>query len=33
LSGDTATWHTNKGGGGGFTENGALTTSSTSPSD
>ena len=24
LSGDTATWHTNKGTGGGFTENGAL---------
>ena len=26
LSGDTADWHTNKGTGGGFTENGALTT-------
>jgi len=25
LSGDTATWHTNKGTGGGFTEGGALT--------
>lgn len=25
LSGDTAAWHTNKGSGGGFTENGALT--------
>ncbi len=25
LSGDTANWHTNKGTGGGFTENGALT--------
>lgn len=33
LSGDTATWHTNKGTGGGFTENGTLTTASTSPSD
>jgi len=33
LSGDTATWHTNKGTGGGFTENGALTTAATSPSD
>lgn len=31
LSGDTADWHTNKGTGGGFTENGALTTSTTSP--
>lgn len=31
--GDTATWHTNQGTGGGFTENGALTTSSTGPSD
>lgn len=26
-------WHTNQGGGGGFTENGALTNASTSPSD
>jgi hypothetical protein len=25
LSGPTATWHTNRGAGGGFTENGALT--------
>ena len=33
LSGDTDDWHTNKGSGGGFTENGALTTASTSPSD
>lgn len=33
LSGATANWHTNKGTGGGFTENGALTTASTSPSD
>lgn len=33
LSGDTSTWHTNKGTGGGFTENGALVTASTSPSD
>lgn len=33
LSGATATWHTNKGTGGGFTENGTLTTASTSPSD
>jgi hypothetical protein len=32
-SGDTSTWHTNLGGGGGMTENGALTTASTSPSD
>lgn len=32
-SGATASWHTNKGTGGGFTENGALTTASTSPSD
>jgi len=28
LSGDTSTWHQNKGKGGGFTENGALTISS-----
>jgi len=33
LSGDTGTWHTNKGSGGGFTENGEITTASTSPSD
>ena len=32
-SGAVASWHTNKGTGGGFTENGALTASSTSPSD
>lgn len=32
-SGDTDVWHTNLGTGGGFTENGALTTASTSPSD
>lgn len=33
LSGPTVNWHTNKGGGGGFTENGALTDGSSSPSD
>ena len=33
LSGPTDTWHLNKGSGGGFTENGALTDSTTSPSD
>lgn len=33
FSGATAAWHTNKGGGGGFTENGALTDAATSPSD
>jgi hypothetical protein len=33
LTGPTADWHTNKGSGGGFTENGALATASTSPSD
>jgi hypothetical protein len=33
LSGATATWHTNKGGGGGFTESGALTDAADSPSD
>lgn len=32
-SGDTSTWHTNLGSGGGLTENGALTTASTSPSN
>lgn len=31
LSGDTANWHNNKGTGGGFTENGTLTTASTTP--
>lgn len=31
LSGDTASWHTNKGTGGGFTENGALTDATTTP--
>ena len=31
LSGDTDDWHTNKGTGGGFTENGALTTATTTP--
>ena len=33
LSGDTVSWHTNKGTGGGFTEVGALTDAATSPSD
>ena len=33
LSGALASWETNKGTGGGFTENGALTQSATSPSD
>lgn len=33
LSGPTADWHTNKGTGGGFTENGALTDAASSPSD
>ena len=33
LSGATAGWETNLGTGGGFTENGALSTSATSPSD
>lgn len=33
FSGATATWHTNDGTGGGFTENGALTDGSSSPSD
>lgn len=32
LHGPTATWETNKGSGGGFTENGALTDSSSGPS-
>lgn len=31
LSGDTDNWHTNKGTGGGFTENGALTDAITKP--
>src|SRR3546814_17811034 len=31
LSGATADWHTNKGAGGGFTENGALTDAATDP--
>lgn len=31
LSGDVATWHTNKGDGGGFTESGALTDGGTYP--
>lgn len=33
LSGDTATWHTNDGTGGGFTENGALTDALTDPGE
>ena len=33
LSGDTSSWHTNKGSGGGFTENGALADGTDSPSD
>ena len=33
LSGATSSWHTNKGTGGGFTENGDLTDSTSSPSD
>jgi hypothetical protein len=33
FSGPTVDWHTNKGSGGGFTENGALTDATTSPSD
>jgi len=33
LSGDTATWHSNQGTGGGFTENGGLTDGTTNPSD
>ncbi len=31
LSGDTADWHTNKGSGDGFTENGTLTGAATTP--
>jgi len=33
FSGATASWHANKGSGGGFTEVGALTDASSSPSD
>ena len=33
LSGDTATWHTNDGTGGGFTENGALTDALADPGE
>lgn len=33
LSGDTANWHVNKGTGGGFTENGAITYSSSTPAN
>ena len=33
FSGDTSSWHTNKGSGGGMTEVGALTDAATSPSD
>ena len=33
LSGATASWHTNKGTGGGFTENGALTDAITDPGE
>jgi len=33
FSGATVAWHTNKGSGGGFTENGALTDGFDSPSD
>ena len=33
LNGNTDKWHTNKGTGGGFTENGALTKATRSPSD
>lgn len=33
FSGDTDAWHTNKGDGGGFTENGALADAASSPSD
>ncbi len=32
-SGDTDAWHTNKGSGGGFVENGALTDATSSPND
>jgi hypothetical protein len=33
FSGPTSDWHTNKGSGGGFTENGAITDSTSSPGD
>lgn len=33
MTGSTDTWHTNKGSGGGFTETGALTDATNSPSD
>ena len=33
LSGDTVDWHTNKGTGGGFTENGSLSTASYGPAE
>ncbi|MFK7840126.1 MAG: LamG-like jellyroll fold domain-containing protein, partial [Bdellovibrionales bacterium] len=33
LSGNTDNWHTNKGTGGGFTENGTLSTATSSPGD
>jgi hypothetical protein len=33
FTGETASWHTNVGSGGGFTENGALTDGASSPSD
>ncbi len=33
MSGPTATWHINKGDGGGFTENGEIITAPSSPSD
>jgi hypothetical protein len=33
LSGDTITWHSNRGYGGGFTENGEITYSSSQPGD
>jgi hypothetical protein len=33
LSGPTASWHTNKGTAGGFTEAGEITTAASSPSD
>ena len=33
MQGATASWHTNDGSGGGFTENGAISDAATSPSD
>ena len=33
FSGETDSWHTNKGSGGGFTETGALTDAASTPSD